>query len=204
MNVFTHLADTRKEIIDSHKILNTGGKYIVKRFIFVGLYLLLFIPFSVSAQIVKQIDTFDNTTHVFSYFRDIEAPLLKPYDQVILKKTYKGSDEPEYLLILNRKDHYSGVKDYSFYNDFYIKFNGDTNDVYVLPKKGLLGNRLLGEHVALVVPKNVVDKIRTANKIEVKIPTHVNIAKEVTLESNILSIPEEVIKEWKMLIIDRM
>ena len=160
---------------------------------------LIFPQHLTEAKVITQVDEFDNQTYVFSQFKDTELKAIKPLSELVLKKTYKATEAPKYLLLLSRHSTFSGVQGYSFYNDFKIKFDNNIEKTYSLIRYATHEDNQTMQ-MALEIPQNIIDMIMDHDSIQIESPLYHGVSGKMELDKMICTIPIEVINEWRLVI----
>ena len=149
------------------------------------------------AEIVSEVDTFDQTKYVYSYFKNPEFEKSKELKikNLVFRKIIT-TDRTEYILTMDN----SGKSKSSVYNNFLVKFDDSDSEIYKLTRRG---NDIFGgyEEIVLIVPENVVAKILTSDKITLKVPLNPKGKNNYEISRNItVNINLEIINEWRQVI----
>lgn len=176
--------------------------------------LLVALSGTVQAEVFSEVDDFDKTKYVYSYFRltdvsmrdvvkERKGPVVLEVKHLIFRKNIT-TNPAEYLLIFrNTEIGVAGENRFSSYNEFLVKFDDDENEIYTLPKRGsaVVDSSIIHE-IVLSVPKNVVDKILSSNKVTLRIPLNpkYNDTTRSTIRSLAFDIREDILNEWRQVI----
>ena len=164
-----------------------------------------------SAEIILEVDEFNETKYVYSCF---EKPNIKEKGidlrNVIFRKHITDSSVKYILICSNIDSDPIGKNRFPVYNDFLIKFDDDIHEIYTLSRYGdfTLMSRsvdLIAElhEIVLTVPEDVVKKILSSDKITIRVPLYPKeLNKNKTLIRNFtFDISQEMINEWRQVIL---
>ena len=159
-----------------------------------------------SAEIISEVDDFDNTKYIYSYFRLVgeKTEDIRIKDLYFRKSITANS--VEYILIFSNTEVGHGLKDrFSIYNDFLIKFDDDNNEIYTLSRKGEFSHYLDSgfQQIVLNVPENVISKILSSDKITLRIPLdlrHSGDKYKTRIRNFTFDVSQEMISEWRQVI----
>ena len=164
----------------------------MKKFI-LFIFSTLFISNICSAEIIREINSFDNSTMLTSvintkdYVEDIPR-------EIIFKKTCSNSNESKYFISF--VNQYKIKNGYSPFEPIKIKFNNSLEDIQSYPIQ-LYRTAQRGQ-LAFLVDNIFIDKLEKSDNLQFQIPISTSYVSHVKYID--FTLPQNILDEWKQVI----